>query len=361
MYSEQYYSNESQFNLNCTNFTVEDLKVVNGVRNATASLCSLASLAILIFLICSKAFNSLFKRLYLYLVIGTLVTEIVLALSIEHQWNYKGQETICIVVGVLSQWTYVMIFVLSYEVVFHLLCVVVSQIRGSQQKQHQRKICTITIEVVYIILPITISTVVAVPPVFMKSYGIAGPWCWVQSLDKNCKPSGLVIQMIFFGMYMTAGIVGITASVVFFIIYCKIAITIQGARKLLKQTLVVMIFQTVHILIIMYNLAARLYTLLSHRHQLYGLWLVHAITLPVGVFVFPLGYLLSFYYAGDTLRNNIISKCGNCKCTGQAQDDEHQHLLTSTGTAPESTRVSPPSETYYIVSHPASDECNNIN
>lgn len=65
-----------------------------------------------------------------------------------------------------------------------------------------------------------------------------------------------------------------------------------------------MVFQIIHILIVMCNLTLRAYTLLSRQHQLYGLWLAHAITIPIGVLVFPLGYFLSFYPIKDFVHKN---------------------------------------------------------
>ena len=57
------YMDGPQFNLKCTNFTVDDLKFLNRLRNITAFVCSLISLVILIFLVYNKTFLSLLKRL----------------------------------------------------------------------------------------------------------------------------------------------------------------------------------------------------------------------------------------------------------------------------------------------------------
>ena len=96
---EQY---ECQFNMNCTDFTIEDFKFFNRLRNITALICAAITLAILLFLICQKAFSSLFQRLYFYLVIGTLLTEIAVGLNIEHQWHYQQQETVCVWLGLMD-------------------------------------------------------------------------------------------------------------------------------------------------------------------------------------------------------------------------------------------------------------------
>ena len=351
---ELYNDNGTQFNLNCTSFTVEDLKFLNRLRNIPALVCGVVTLAILIFLIFSKAFSSLFKRLYFYLVVGTFLAEIALGLNIEHQWHYKGQETVCVWLGFFTQWTYVMVFILSYEIVLHLLCLVVFQLRGSQPFPQctGSKYCTLTVEIVYISLPLTIATAFAVMPLVKRGYGVAGPWCWVQSLNDDCEPAGLVTQMIFYGMYVAVGVVGIGASLVFSLIYFRISSSFRNARYLLKQTFYVMLFQIVHILIIMCNLSLRVYTLLSKRHQLYGLWMAHAFTIPIGVLVFPLGYLLCFYPIKQTVVKvfkKLAGKC--CKCRTSSRVFE-THNVTKHATAPKSDRITQPSHTFFVVPHP---------
>ena len=70
-------------------------------------------------------------------------------------------------------------------------------------------------EIVYVFLPVLVSTAFALPPfiVHEDSFGIAGPWCFARSLDKNCKRLGFAIQMTFYGMYLSLGVAGIVASV----------------------------------------------------------------------------------------------------------------------------------------------------
>ena len=349
-------NNGSQFNLDCTNFTVEDFKSLNRLRNITAFVCAAVTLAILIFLICRKAFTSLFKRLYLYLVVGTLFAEIALTLNIEHQWHYEGQETVCVWLGFFTQWTGVMVFILSYEIVLHLFCLVVSQIRGSLfPRCTGSKCCTVTVELIYIALPLIISTTFAVLPYIRKSYGVAGPWCWVQSLNESCDPVGFVTQVAFFGVYMAVCVVGIAASLVFSVIYFKIATSCRNARILLNQTFYVMIFQIIHILIIICNLSLRVYTLLSRRQQLYGLWCVHAFTTPFRLLVFPLGYFMCFYPIKSivlTVFKRIVDKCNCYKRKPSSTRQVEVQSVTKHATAPRSDRTSQPSDTYFVIPHP---------
>ena len=68
---------------------------------------------------------------------------------------------------------------------------------SSPQCQFIRSKChTVTLKIVYIALPV--STGFAVFPYVKKGYGVAGPWCWVRSLNECCEPSGFVTQMAFY-------------------------------------------------------------------------------------------------------------------------------------------------------------------
>jgi hypothetical protein len=313
------------------------------------------TLAILVFLIYQKAYSTLFQRLYFYLVIGTLFAELAAGLSIEHQWQYVHQETVCAWIGFLDQWTWVFVFVLSYEIIIHLLCMVAIKVKESPNPQHwivKSKWHAIILEFTYISMPVIISTGFAVFPHVKKTYGIDGPWCWVQPRNEHCKPSGFATQMTFYGLYASVGIAGMAASLIFVVVYFRLS---KESRHHLRKTLFVTIFQFVHILLIMYNLSVRVYTYISRRH-VYGLWSAHAFIKPIGILVFPIGYLICFYpinKAALTVYKRIIIACSkqNVSTGKQAEAPD----LTKYGTAPGSDRVSQPSFTYFVGSHPDSD------
>lgn len=352
--------NESQFNTHCTNFSDWDWKSLNLVRSIAATVGAVIIVAILSFLLYYKAYSSLFQRLYLYLIIATLLNEIVGIISIEHQWRYQNQENVCIWVGLFLGWTYVLLFIFSYEIIVYLLYLVVSNIMGTQldltQCWTRHKIIircrSVTVEIIYITLPVLISTAFALPPLVQHRYGIAGPWCFVRSLNDSCFPSGYAIQMAFYGMYMALGVAGIVASLIFSVVYFKLVASFREARHLLKRTLYVLVFKFIHILMIMCSVACRLYTLRSRRHQLYGLWLTHALSVPIGVLVFPLGYFFCFHPVGN-IANKIYKKIAH-RCCRHRPSPIHVETqsITRKATAPRSDRISQPSYTYFDVPHP---------
>ena len=357
MYIKLYDDNGSQFN--CTDFTVEELKSLNALRNTTAIFCIMISIVILIFLIFSKTFSSLLKRLCFYFILGTLFAEIVMGLNIVH---FGDKEAACIWKEFFTEWTCTVVLILCHEIVLHLLYLVISTVWKSQpSRRPQRtgsKFYIPTVEIVYIILPVIIATVIAVTLLVRKQegYGIAGPRCWVQPRNGECKPSGMVIQMVIFILHIIVNAVGISAIFVLSVIYFKISSSVKDARSLLKQTFYVMILQIIHMLILLCDFTARAYTLSSQRQQLYSVWALDAFSIPVGLMVLPFGYLITFYPVKQSMVNilkKIAGKC--CKHNKSSQHSQHQidmHQSYSIATAPESDRVSQPSYTFFDVPHP---------
>ena len=352
--------NGLQFNMNCTNFTEADWKSLNLVRSVAAVLGTLIIFAILSFLIYYKVYSSLYQRLYFYLIIATLLSEIVGVVSIEHVWYYKGQDSVCIGVGLALVWTYVLTFIFTYEIIAHLLYLVVSKIGGTRLPQCRFKHCGVICEIVYIAIPIIIATVFALPPLIQQKYGIAGPWCFVRSLNDNCEPTGLSMQMAFYGLYMTLGVAGVVASLIFLVVYFKLAISFKEVRRLLKRTLYVLGFKFVHILMIMCSVVCRVYTLRSRRQQQYGLWLAHALAFPIGVLIFPLGYFLCFHSIGQTLRSFFKKMALKCRRSRHSTSLNCVEVLPSITIAcqasvPKSDRISQPSYTFFEVLHSDTD------
>ena len=156
--------------------------------------------------------------------------------------------------------------------------------------------------------------------------------------------------MVFYGMYLTVGIVGIAASLVFTFIYCNIASSFRKVRFFLKRTLYVISFQIFHIVIISFNLSVRAYTLHSRHDKVYGIWLVDAFTIPIGVIIVPLGYVLCFYPVEDILLRGFNSIAH--KCCLRNYDNVIQQRITKNATAPESDRITQPSCALFVVLYP---------
>ena len=119
---EFYADNKTQWYENCTvGISEHDWASLNLIRSVAASFGVVIIICVLLLLVYSKSYSTLFQRLYLYLIIATLLNETVGVISIEHQWIYHRQELVCKIVGMFTGWTYVVLFIFSYEIIFYLL------------------------------------------------------------------------------------------------------------------------------------------------------------------------------------------------------------------------------------------------
>ena len=209
-----------QFNINCTTFTGEQLKAINLTRSIVAIICVIIVALILVFLLCHKAYSSTFQRLYIYVIIASLFSESVQACGIEHQFHYQGQKVVCFWLAFITHWTSIMVFMFAFETILYLLYLVIAQIRGdcchcpAQSKYRQAML-----ELLFIMLPVLLSFPIAYVPYRNNNYGLAGPWCWVRSIDENCKSVGMRDQMIYFGLYWAVGAIGIIINIIFSVVY----------------------------------------------------------------------------------------------------------------------------------------------
>ena len=348
-------NSSSQFNLNCTSFTEEQLKHCNLTRSVTAAVCAVLLLSTCILLICHKAFSSMFQRLYFCLVIVTFLVELFISLSAERQFQYKGQNDVCVFLGFTTQWLSVIQMFYTFEIIAYLICLVIYSI---QKKRFQvMKFCRTFTEVLLNLMPIVLAFIFSWEPYISGNrYGLAGPFCWIRTEDENCHHVGTRDQMIYYGLYEILGFTGIIAQIVFAVVYCRLASSLKEARYLLRQTLIVMVFQFAYTLSITYQLSVRLYTGLSKVQSHYSLWLAFSVISPIRQLLFPLGCFLCFYPVKDMLLK-YFRKVQRCCCNHSNQQSSsygevENPYFTGHATTPESTRISQPSSTFFVVPHP---------
>ena len=344
----------SQFNLNCTNFTVDQLKVLNLTRGVTAMVCAGVTLSIIIFLVYHKAFSSMFQRLYIYLLIVTFLIELSISLSVEHQFQYSGQEEVCVLLGFITNWLSVTQMIYILETIIYLICLVIFAIhKNCFQRLRQSKLCQKFTEALLSLLPILLSFGYSWEPyIGGNRYGLAGPFCWIRLVDENCEHVGTRDQMIYYSMFEVLGITGITVQMLFAVIYCRLASSME-ARYLLQRTLIVMFFQFIYTLTITIQLCVRLYSGVSKQQSGYGLWQAFSFVSPLRQLLFPVGCLVCLYPVKDMFVECFTRRVQICCCEQSTRRIENvRSPITQQATCPESTRVSQPSHTFFIVPHP---------
>ena len=332
------------------------MKAVNLTRAVTAMACSVFLLFVFLFLVGHKAFSTTFQRLFLYLLFVTLLVELSISFSVERQFQYKGQETVCVVLGFTTQWLSVTQLLYKFEIIVYLFCLVVFTIhKNCFQAVQKSKRCWKLIEALLTFSPIILAFIYTWEPYFGGNrYGLAGPFCWIRSLDENCTHVGTRDQMIYYGLFEMLGWMGVIVHLTFVVVYCRLASSLKEARYLLRQTLIVMIFQFVYTLSITFQLSVRLYTGLGKHQSHYAIWVTFAVVSPFRQLLFPVGCLLCFYPVKAMLVESFCRKLRKCchKRSKSSYEDFENPYFTGRATVPESTRISQPSHTFFVVPHP---------
>lgn len=347
-------TNGTQFS-NCSHFSTEELKSVNLAFSVSGAVCFFISSGITLVLFISKSYHSVLQRLLLYLMIATALNELFLAASIEHHFVYKGQQMVCSWIGFVFNWTIFLRIVFTIGIMVYLFVLVSYLAKGNTiphflQSRHRR----VLMEVAYVIFTPVFTLAYASVPMFTHNYGLAGAWCWVGVLDKHCNLllSGLLNQLVHGYIFFVANsIVGIILMMAVAIVYCNLSVTLPESRQLLKKTFFVLVNFFLYVILRTFAFAYRMTTLKKHYHQHIAMWYAVGISYPVGVLLFPIAFVVSFYPVHKLYRSARALKCFRCKKKKRSVHFEQQPNYTTryVPTFQDSTRVSPPSDTFFHV------------
>ena len=175
-----------QFANHCSSFTSDQLLSLNLCHGLNAAVCCLFSCVIILLLLISKSYRTVLQRMLLYLMIATVLSELTLAATIEHQYYYPQQDEVCFWVGYLSNWAAMLNAVFTIGVMIYLFFLVWYLAKGNTVPHFSQSRCQrVALEVAYLVLSPALTFVYASGPHFMKQYGLAGALCWIQALDKH--------------------------------------------------------------------------------------------------------------------------------------------------------------------------------
>lgn len=361
---------------NCTNFTIPQLLSLNLSISITGGLCFLLSSSIILLLLFNKAYSSLLQRLFLYLMVATALRHLSLFSLIEHYFYYAGQNEVCIVVAYFNHWMVAMTLFFTIGMLLYLFFMVSCLAKGNTLTVPmvlQSKYRRIILECLYVILFVIASFAYASEPYFRGTYGLAGAWCWITSLNQTCQKtkSGLPEQVTSYSLILAVGVIGMVLMLFIAITYCRLQRTLKEARQLLRKTFVILVCLLIFIAFNVITIFVRIY---STKHSLYthfSEWVIHAVAQSISFLVFPLGFLLCFYSIRAMLP--MKCKCGSCcshiwplKIFKRNRITRSYYvgrpaaaLTTLVPTAQKSTRISQPSNTFFNV--PYTDGFTHIN
>ena len=362
---------------NCSawNFTKEDYRHINLTRSITAMACVVVVAIIFLFLLRYRMYRSIFQRLYLYLLVATLTNEIIKCVGIDLQ--NEDQRIVCDFLAFVTYWVNCMILMYSYSMIIYLLLLVgvnIGENCFSQllQSKCQRKM----VEGLHAILPVLLSFVLAWTPYNTGGedgshfHSVAGSFCGRTSrLDQNCTASDQLDVpnlVIYYGLHEVIGVLAFVKCIVFSAVYFRLSGAYKEAKRLLRQTLVLIFFQVVYVLAVSYQFFIRLnyYSPDSDLSSsvVYILLITCALISPLRHLIYPIACLLCFYPLPSTIKaiaRKIVAstKCQVCHKQSENSCDSGlgvQEGVTSIKTASVrvSTRVSPNSHTFFDVVHP---------
>ena len=332
---------------------------MNFAFSLSGAACFLFSSLIVMLLVVCKAYKSVLQRLFLYLMLATTVRELFLAASIEHHFKYEGQETVCSWIAFIHNWFGILLFVYTVGILIYLFFLVQYVAKGNTvpkllQSKHRR----IAFEFMYAVLSALVTLCYATMPLFTKKYGLAGGWCWIRALDKDCNltAAGLVAQLLNGHLiYVSGGIIGVIMLVAIAVVYSRLPITLPEARLLLKKAFFILVSFLVYTIIVVSSLAIRMITAKSKTYQLPAIWITFGATYPVSLLFFPIAFLICFYSirkACKACTDKLSSCCLQC-FTKYRPIHHKKHVrfqqTTQPPTYPESTRISAPSSTFFHV------------
>ena len=205
-------------------------------------------------------------------------------------------------------------------------------------------------------------------PFYHNTYGSSTVSCWMTTVDENCTvlEFGLTDQIVFgFGVFEVVSIAIIFIFVSLAVQFCKYAyryrITRRHHLKTLRQTLCFMSFMVISALIETVGLLISVYWIITSKGVPFWFLVLYNGAIPFSQFVVPLGFL-AYLYSNKKFQWKNIKKaiaywklrlmCCNCSCCVE-KTNHYQHFPQGVdqATAPASTRVSAPSETFFKVEY----------
>lgn len=211
----------------CTDLSTEDIYGLKVTYYCVSSTAAVACILAIILILVSKRHKKFVYRLTLYLMVATLLVEVVNILGVAPVYHNgttvvvrEGFEGLCIAAGFLYQVAFWMELLVIFWIVLYLLMILVFRCNVTGTKQEA---CGLT---VVLILPFLFNWI----PFVKDMYGLSGPHCWIkQSMNSNCEYDNVGIALMF---SLLNGPEFFTISVV---LVSLVAIAIVMCRKVMKQ------------------------------------------------------------------------------------------------------------------------------
>ena len=318
----------------------DQLKHISLAMSIAGSAGVLIAGILLVSLLCAKAYKTLLQRLFLYTLSTLIVHDLSHVASIYHYFNNNRvlENKLCPVVGFIANWSSWCVSMFYLVMILCLLVMVCVQTRGTSLLCFRSsKFTKCVLEIGLIIGSLIGPALILWVPYYEHQYGNNNGYCWIAS------NSSATIRL-FYGylLYEISGVISVLAALGITITYCVYSAKMQHARRMIKHLLILLIAAILYIIEV--NM---LYFIDANLHTSYHLRIFLAIFATLSDFTFVIGYLLAFQFAKiHVLLKNVFRRAERKK-----KNIKTVHESKGYGTFNDSTRVTAPSSTYFIVQH----------
>lgn len=242
----------------CRKFNGTHLLSLIITRGSTAVFCEAVIVSMLVVLCIIKAYKSFIQRLFLYLLIATVLLLFCHVCTFERLFHENAlPKSICFAVGFITNWMDNTVHVIYLSLIISKLTLAFLSMKSMN---FALTTCwKVFLEGLYLMLIITLPITFMWIPLLNNSYGTTVAWCWIKVYDDNVSTvKNTIYQMAFgYGLSEITGIVGICALTVVSIAYYRVAASFTHAKKLLFQSLKLILFVLLFILSINTGFAIR--------------------------------------------------------------------------------------------------------
>ena len=274
----------------------------------SAVMCILAIVLIVIF----RMYNSLTTRIILYLLVADLFYCLATVFLIFALWqNYwKGEHyKWCVAEGFLMGYSELVMLLSTLMVTLHLTFIV--RFYNIYMK-YAKRICS-HLDALYLLISWILPLIIALIPFVHNNYGLSGPWCWIRLYNDDCswnKEGMIEVYATFYGELILGLSLNSLALVYLGVtLYRRSNNISSGYRKVLKQTLPLIIFPIIYEGLSFIALVNRIYQSVHSGKYLKWLFFAHAITAAGWGFVVGL-FLIIYLLKLSEFRNKVKKLMG---------------------------------------------------
>ena len=213
---------------------------MNGIIVTVAVAEFLVVAILLAYVLIRREYRSVLERLFIYLLLATLLREAVLVSNVEHKFDNEQKDYVCSVLGALNLYTHVLIDIIVASTMIYLL-------RRVAYKKSKSAAFGKEFELGFVILTFLVPLLISVCLLYTDIFGLSTAWCWLRQYDDQCHTS--LLKKVLGGYGHTFVLIGIVCTASMLLIYCKIARQVKQATRLLRQAVILLTCLIVHLAI----------------------------------------------------------------------------------------------------------------